>query len=193
MPSVAVKPRVVPEVELLIVPVPRTSAVIEVWSEIAAGLDVPGSQINNILRKGLDNFLIGSAIIVFLNRDDEVLFDLEMKMDWEKHRLLVEYEPNIDLCPQQPFTEQLHSNFQRLLVYLRQAKATRPIARVELQIRFRPEIHAKPDLLARARQFLGVDAAPQRRYARGTKQPDMTFRFAPVPETTFVVREIWPD
>jgi hypothetical protein len=105
---------------------------------------------------------------------------------------MTEFEPNLDLCPQQPFTEQLHSNFQRLLVYMRGSKAGHGISRTELHVRFRQEIYDDPELLERARGYLGLVPAAPAKYAPGVRQPDMSFRFAPIPETTFVVREIWP-
>src|SRR5215471_6218059 len=189
MSNVGLASQVRPSVEPLIVPVPRTSAVVEVWSEFALALGVPMSHINDILRKGLDNYLIGSAIIYFFNSTDEVVLDVELKMDWKKHQMMVGFEPNITLCAQRPFTEQLHSSFRRLLVYLRRIKAEESVARVELRVRFRDERNANPELLEQARAALGLVPGGPLRYAQGVRQPDMTFRFAPIPETTFVVRE----
>jgi hypothetical protein len=179
-------------VETLIVPVPRTSAVVQVWSEFAFALGVPPPLINDVLRKGLDNFLLGSAIIMFLNSRDEVAFEVEMQMDWKKHQAMMEFEPNLDLCPERPFTEQLHTNFRQLMIFLRRAKAEEASTCVELHIKYRDEIYANPDLLAKARAFLGLVPARKMKYIPGVRQPDMTFRFAPVPETTVVVREVWP-
>jgi hypothetical protein len=192
MSNLAVAASVAPAVETLSVPVPRTSAVVEVWTEFALALGIGVRQINEILRKGLENFLLESASMLFLNGRGEVVFTLKMVMDWQKHKTMSEFEHNLDLCPQQPFTEQLHSNFQRLLVYLRGSKAAQGIARTELHVRFRQEIYDNPELLERARAFLNLAPVAPIKYAPGVRQPDMTFRFAPIPETTFVVREIWP-
>jgi hypothetical protein len=192
MTSLAVQPRVSTAVETLVVPVPRTSAVVEVWAELAYALGVSQSHIENILKKGLYNYLLASATIVFVNKDGEIEQELEMKMDWKKHQLLLECEPNIDLCPQRPFSEQLHANFLKLVRYIRQSAAASQVAGIELWVRWRDEIYADPKKLAQAQAFLGVGPMPPRNYAHGQWQPDMTLRFAPIPESTFVLRENWP-
>jgi hypothetical protein len=118
--------------------------------------------------------------------------ELEMRMDWKKHHILVEVEPNVRLCPQQPFVEQLHTNLERLVRYVQEIAAVSHVARTELLIRWRDEIYADAQLLEKARAFLGVGPSPARKYARGQRQDDLALRFGVLPECHFVVREIWP-
>jgi hypothetical protein len=72
-------------------------------------------------------------------------------------------------------------------------KQREQITRVELAVNFRPEIRSDPKLYAKAQAFLGVSTQPIPQYAPGEIQPDLSFRFRALPETTMVVREIWPS
>jgi len=193
MSDLTLQTRVTPSVDTLIVPVPRTSVVAEVWGELAYALGVSERQIDNILKKGFANYLLASATIVFFNRHDEVPLEFVMTMDWRKHEMLAKAEANINLCPSAPFTEQLDPDFRKMVLYLRRVMSECGVTRVELQIHFRDEIYRDAELLAKARKFLGVCPARPRTYACGERLPDTRLRFDPIQETEFTIREICPS
>jgi hypothetical protein len=193
MSDLVLQPLIAPSVETLIVPVPRTNVIAEVWGELAYALGVSESQIENIIKRGFSNYLLASATIVFLNQDDEVPIEFVMTMDWHKHEMLAKVESNIDLCPSEPFTEQLDSNFRKMIIYLRRIVAECRIVRVTLQVRFRAEIYREAKRLAQARHFLGVSPAPPHNHVRGERLPDTRLRFDQIPETEFTIREICPS
>jgi hypothetical protein len=176
-----------------VVPVPRTQVVAEVWAEFAYAVGAPQVDVDRIIKGGIENFLIDTAIISFLNKESLVVFETRLTMNWKKHEMLVHHETNINLVPQQPFTLQLHDGFEKLMSFARLVMRREQVARTQLAVIFRPEIRADPTLYARAQALLGVSECPMPKYAPGRVQPDLSFRFVSLPETTVVVREVWAD
>lgn len=176
-----------------VIPIPRTSVVTEVWAEFATVAGVPQEHVECIIKQGIRNFLIDTVILSFLDGRDFIKFEVRLLMDWRRHELLLQHTSDLQLSPRTPFTLQLHDGFEQLFTFMGAIKRREKISRVDLTVMFRPEIRSNPQLYARAQAFLGVSERPRPQYAPGIIQPDLPFRFSALPETTFVVREVWPS
>ena len=182
----------IPESELapFVIPIPRTCAVAEVWSEFATAIGVPQDTADHVIKPGLANFLIDTLKVYFL-KHDLVVAEFRLTMDWKRHELLIENCSDIPLSPRQPFVLQLHDGLAEALKFIHAIKAREKVERVEYGVCFRPEVEADAKLRARALAFLGVKYVPAPTYAPGKIQPDLTFRLGVLTETTFSIRENW--